>query len=156
MKRLANRDAGRNADDWRAWYVRHRDATKTSGSSRASRSSTFLSRAQLDDPFITALILATDPKHQLGYIRENARRMLATIDAETVVRLTAPLSLSSDAAARRALVAALGNVSIKSRSRFCGNSRRMRIRRRRERLASPERRDSAREPRPTPLTWSSS
>ena len=63
-----------------------------------------------DDAFITALIQASNPKYQPRYLQVNALRILRTVPSDTVVRLAKPLSVSKEAASRRATIAVLEEV----------------------------------------------
>jgi hypothetical protein len=44
LQAITNQDAGRNAEDWRAWYEANKEKTRSSGLETASRSSSFRSR----------------------------------------------------------------------------------------------------------------
>jgi outer membrane protein assembly factor BamB len=118
---ITNRDAGRNAEDWRSWYEVNRAKTQEQWMLEGFAANQFPVANPTEDAFITALIRASDPKYQPGYIRTNALRMLATVQPETVVRLARPLTVSAQVATRRATIAALENIDAKGRIELLRN-----------------------------------
>jgi hypothetical protein len=110
LRIITNQNAGPNAEDWRRWYETNRDKTQQQWILDGFRQHQF-SVDQNDDAFVTALIVASNPKDQPRYLQTNALRMLSTVESEMVVRLAGSLSGSPDAAIRSATVAALERVT---------------------------------------------
>jgi outer membrane protein assembly factor BamB len=107
LQAITNHDAGRNAEDWRQWYEKNKDKTQEQWIKDGFVEHGFPVSDPPADPFVTALIRASDPKYQPRYLQTNALRMLRKVPSDTVVRLAKALSVSNESAARRATIAAL-------------------------------------------------
>lgn len=106
LQAITNHDAGRNAEDWRAWYETNRDKTQQWIKDGFTEHGFPVSDPP-DDAFVTALIRAADPKYQPDYIRSNALRVLRTVQTRTLVRVAQPAAESTDVGTRRGTVSAL-------------------------------------------------
>jgi hypothetical protein len=111
LRVITNQDAGRNAEDWRAWYEANKDKTQEQWVRDGFAQHQFPVADPTNDAFVSALIRASDPKYRPEQIRANALRLLRTVSADRVVRLAHPSAESSDVGSRRATVAALEVVS---------------------------------------------
>lgn len=110
LQEITNHDAGRNAEDWRAWYEKNKDKTQEQWMKEGFIENGFPVSDPPDDKFVAALMRASDPKYRPSYLQRNALRMLGTFPPDTVVRLAKPLSRSKESAVRRATIAALERV----------------------------------------------
>jgi len=110
LQTITNHDAGRNAEDWTQWYEKNKDRTQEQWIKDGFVEHGFPVSDPADDAFITALIQASNPKYQPRYLQVNALRILRTVPSDTVVRLAKPLSVSKEAASRRATIAVLEEV----------------------------------------------
>jgi len=110
LQSITNHDAGRNAEDWRQWYEKNKDKTQAQWIKDGFVEHGFPVSDPPDDAFVTALIRASDPKYQPGYLQTNALRILRTVPSDTIVRLARVLSVSKESAVRRATVATLDRV----------------------------------------------
>ena len=115
LQGITNHDAGRNAEDWRAWYEKNKDKTQEQWIKEGFIENGFPVSDPPDDNFVTALIRASDPNYRPLYLQRNALRILGTVPAGTVVRLAKPLSASKENALKRATIAALERVQGTSR-----------------------------------------
>jgi hypothetical protein len=109
---ITNQDAGRNAEDWRAWYELNKDKSQEAWIRDGFAKYQLPVATPPGDMFVATLIRASDPKYRPEYIRTNALRMLKTIQADTVIRLARPLAESTDVAGKRGTVAALEIVGV--------------------------------------------
>jgi outer membrane protein assembly factor BamB len=110
LQEITNHNAGRNAEDWRPWYETNKDKTQQQWIEEGFAERGLPVSDPPDDAFVTALIRASDPQYQPGYLQTNALRMLRTVPSDTLVRLAKGLSTSKESADRRATVAALERV----------------------------------------------
>lgn len=111
LQEITNHDAGRNAEDWRAWYENNRDKKQEQWIKEGFIENGFPFSDPPGDDFVAALIRASDPKYRPLYLQRNALRMLGTIPPDTVVRLAKALSISKDSTSQRATIAALAEVN---------------------------------------------
>jgi outer membrane protein assembly factor BamB len=107
---ITNQDAGRNAEDWRAWYDEHKGQPQEDWVRDGFARRQFPVATPPDDAFVKALIRASDPKSQPRYLQINALRTLRPMRSDTVVRLAKELSESGETADKRAAIAALERV----------------------------------------------
>jgi hypothetical protein len=110
LQAITNHDAGRNAEDWRAWYETNKEKTQQQWVKEGFAEHGFPVADPPDDAFVTALVRASDPKYQPRYLQTNALQTLRAVPSDTVVRLAKVLSASKENADRRATVAALERI----------------------------------------------
>jgi outer membrane protein assembly factor BamB len=112
---ITNHDAGRNGDDWRAWYEQNKGKTKREWIKEGFLESGFPYSDPPDDAFVSSLIAAADYRNPKRYLAVNALKVLATVPGETIVRLSRVTSGSEKIADRRGTICALRKVKGTSR-----------------------------------------
>jgi outer membrane protein assembly factor BamB len=110
LQTITNQDVGRTAEDWQACYGENKELPQEQWVRDGFAQRGLPVATPPDDAFVTALIRASDPKHQPRYLQTNALRTLRPVPGNTVVRLAKELSASRETADKRAAIAALERV----------------------------------------------